>query len=154
MVVEKGQTTEVGTVTPGVAGDALTLQQTGGSGTLALQLVHGVEEVIYTAPSTVAVNMLDSVSYTITDQNNGAVAAESNTVPVAPTGDVIYVGAAGGSINVGNGNSAIDGRAGNETITAGNGADVVFGGTNDTITVGNGADTIFSGANSNIAAGN
>ena len=30
-VVEKGQTTEIGTVTPGLAGDALSLKQTGGS---------------------------------------------------------------------------------------------------------------------------
>jgi hypothetical protein len=131
LVVEKGQTTEVGTVTPGVAGDALTLQQTGGSGTLALQLVHGVEEVIYTAPSTVAVNMLDSVSYTITDQNNGAVAAGSNTVPVAPTGDVIYVGAAGGSINVGNGQ------------------DKIFAGANDLINLGRGNDTVAFGESPN-----
>jgi type VI protein secretion system component Hcp len=151
-VVEKGQTTEIGTVTPGLAGDTLSLRQTGGSGTLALQLVHGVEEVIYTAPSTIA-NILDTVSYTISDQYND-VATGSKTVPVAAVGDTIYVATAGGSINVGNGNSAIDGRGGNETITAGNGADVIFGGSNDTITVGNGADTIFSGANSNIAAGN
>ena len=32
-VVEKGQTTEIGTVTPGLAGDALSLKQTGGSRT-------------------------------------------------------------------------------------------------------------------------
>jgi hypothetical protein len=50
-VVEKGQTTEIGTVAPGLAGDMLTLKQTGGNGTLSLQLVNGVEEVIYTAPS-------------------------------------------------------------------------------------------------------
>jgi Ca2+-binding RTX toxin-like protein len=153
-VVEKGQTTEIGTVTPGLAGDTLTLQQTGGSGTLSLQLVGSVEEVIYTATSTIATNALDTVSYTITDQHKDTVATGSNTVPVAAAGDSIYVGTAGGSVSVGNGNSAIDGRAGNETITAGNGADVIFGGPNDTITVGNGADTIFSGANSNITAGN
>jgi hypothetical protein len=153
-VVENGQTTEVGTVTPGLAGDTLFLQQTGGNGTLALQLVSGVEEVIYTAPSTVAASILDTVTYTISDQHNDAIATGSSTVPFAPPGDTIYVGTAGGSLSVGNGNSAIDGRAGNETITAGNGADVIFGGPNDTIKAGNGTDTIYSGANSNIAAGN
>ena len=79
-VVEKGQTTEVGTVTPGLAGDTLTLQQTGGSGTLALQLVNGVEEAIYTAPSTIAASTLDTVSYTISDQHNGAMATGSASV--------------------------------------------------------------------------
>jgi probable HAF family extracellular repeat protein len=153
-VVENGQTTEIGTVTPGLTGDTLTLQQTSGSGTVALQLVNGVEEVIYTAPSSVTGSTLDAVSYTITDQYKDAVATGSNTVPVAPAGDTVYVGTRGGSISVGNGNSAIDGRAGNETITAGNGADVIFGGPNSTITAGNGADTIYSGANSNITAGN
>jgi ABC-type Na+ efflux pump permease subunit len=79
-VVEKGQTTEIGTVTPGLAGDTLTLQQTGGSGVLALQLVNGVEEVIYTAPSTIAVSTLDTVSYTISDQHNDAIATGSASV--------------------------------------------------------------------------
>jgi Ca2+-binding RTX toxin-like protein len=152
-VVENGQTTEIGIVTPGLAGDLLTLQQTSGNGTLALQLVSGVEEVIYTAPSTIA-SILDTVSYTISDQHMDAVATGSNTVPFAPAGDTIYVGTAGGSISVRNGNSAIDGRAGNETITVGNGADVIFGGPNDAITAGNGTDTIYSGANSSITAGN
>jgi Ca2+-binding RTX toxin-like protein len=151
-VVEKGQTTEVAAVTPGLAGDTLTLQQTGGSGKLALQLVSGVDEVIYTAPSAIA-NALDTVSYTIADQHNDAVATGSNTVPVAAAGDTIYVGTAGRSISVGNLNSAIDGRAGNERIAAGNGTDVIFGGPNDTITAGSGDDTIFSGANSSITAG-
>jgi Ca2+-binding RTX toxin-like protein len=152
-VVEKGQTTEIGTVTPGLPGDTLSLQQAGGSGTLALQLVNGVEEVIYTAPSQIAASTLDTVSYTITDQHKDAVAARSNTVPVAPAGDSIYVGTAGHSISVGSVNAAIDGRAGNETITAGNGTDVIFGGPNDTIKAGNGGDTIYSGANSSITAG-
>jgi autotransporter passenger strand-loop-strand repeat protein len=152
-VLENGQKTLVGTVTPGLAGDTLSLQQTGGSGTLALQLVTGVEEVIYTAPSTIAVSILDAISYKITDQHQDAVATGSNTVPIAPAGETTYVGTAGHTLTVGNSNSAIDGRAGNETITAGNGADVIFSGPKDTITAGNGADTIYSGANSNITAG-
>jgi hypothetical protein len=38
-VVEKGQSTEIGKVAPGLAGDTLTLKQTAGSGALAFQLV-------------------------------------------------------------------------------------------------------------------
>ena len=60
--VEKGQGTELGTVTPGLAGDTLTLKQTGGNGTLALQLVNGIEEVIYTAPSAITASTQDAVS--------------------------------------------------------------------------------------------
>jgi Ca2+-binding RTX toxin-like protein len=154
-VVEKGQTTVVGRVTPGLVGDTLTLVQApGSSGMLSLGPVSGgVQQVIYTPPSTIAANTPDTVSYTITDQHKDAVAVGSSTVPVAPAGDSIYVGTAGHSITVGNVNAAIDGRAGNETITAGNGTDVIFGGPNDTITAGNGDDTIYSGANSRITAG-
>ena len=79
-VVEMGQSTEIGTVAPGLAGDTLALQQTSGSGTLALQLVGGVEEVFYTAPATVAASALDAVTYTVTDQQNDAVASGSATV--------------------------------------------------------------------------
>jgi len=53
-VVEMGQSTEIGTVAPGLAGDMLTLTKTSGDGALSLQLVGGVEEVIYTAPAAVA----------------------------------------------------------------------------------------------------
>jgi hypothetical protein len=79
-VVEKSQTTEVGTVTPGLVGDTLTLKQTGGSGTLALKLVNGVEEVIYTAPSAIAASIVDAVSYTVSDQHNDAMAMGSADV--------------------------------------------------------------------------
>src|SRR6202021_1866980 len=47
-VVENGQTTIIGTVTAGLAGDVLTLTQTGGSGTLSLGAVGGgMQQVIY-----------------------------------------------------------------------------------------------------------
>ena len=153
-VVEKGQTTEVGTVTPGLAGDTLTLKQTGGGGALALQLVGGVEEVIYTAPATVAASTLDAVSYTVTDQHNDAVATGSSTIPVAGGTSSIIVGTAGHAVSAGNNNSVIDGRAGSETIRAGNGNDFVLGGPNDTIQVGNGSDEIIGGTGNSITAGN
>ena len=151
-VVETNQTTVIGTVTPGLASDTLTLKQTGGIGTLSLVTVSGVREVIYTAPS-VATGTQDTVSYTITDQYNDA-ATGSNTILVAPATDTIYVGTAGGAVNVGNGNSAVDGRAGNETINVGNGNDVVFAGANDTINLGNGQDSVIGGSNDTIQAGN
>ena len=152
-VVENGQTTEVGTVAPGLLGDTLTLLQTGGSGALALKLVNGVEEVIYTAPSSIAANKVDTVSYTISDQYNDVVTG-SSAVPVAGAGEPITDLTANESISVGNLNSAIDGRAGNDTISAGDGADLIIGGPNDKIRAGNGADTITSGPNSVIGAGN
>jgi hypothetical protein len=152
-VVENGQTTEIGAAASGLAADRLTLQQTGGNGALALQLVNGVEEVIYTAPTSVTAGTLDTVTYTIADQYNDKVTG-SNTIPVGPAGYTIYVGTAGDSITVGNGNSVIDGRAGNETISAGNGNDVVFAGTNDTIRLGNGNDTVLGGSGDTIQAGN
>jgi Ca2+-binding RTX toxin-like protein len=153
-VVEKGQSTEIGKVAPGLAGDTLTLKQTAGSGALAFQLVNGVEEVIYTAPATVAASMLDAVSYTVTDQHNDAVATGSSTIPVAGGTSSIIVGTAGHAVSAGNNNSVIDGRAGNETIQVGNGTDVVFAGPNDTIQAGNGNDVVLGGSSDKISLGN
>lgn len=152
-VVENGQTTEIGTVAPGLAGDTLTLEQTGGSGTVSLQLVNGVEEIIYTAPATITAGMLDAVSYTVMDEYNDVVTG-SSTVPVAPANDTNYVGTAGGTLSVGNGNDAIDGRTGHEHILAGNGADIVFAGPSDVIIIGNGNDTVLGGAGDTVVAGN
>ena len=69
-VVEQGQTTVIGTVTPGLAGDSLSLAQTSGTGTLALGAVQadGTRQVIYTAPATIAATAADAVGYTVTDQ--------------------------------------------------------------------------------------
>ena len=69
-VVEKSQTTEIATATPGFVGDSLTLHQMTGVGTLSLQLVGGVEEVIYTAPANITTSGTDTVTYTITDADN------------------------------------------------------------------------------------
>jgi Ca2+-binding RTX toxin-like protein len=152
-VVEKGQSTEIGTVAAGLAGDMLTLKQTGGGGALALKLVGSVEEVIYTAPVTVAASTLDAVSYTVTDQLGGT-ATGSSTIPVASGTSSIIVGTAGHAVSAGNNNSVIDGRAGNETIQAGNGTDVVFAGPNDTIQAGNGNNVVLGGSSDKISLGN
>jgi CRISPR-associated endonuclease Cas1 len=153
-VLEQNHSEEIGTIAPGLVGDTLTLNKTSGSGALSLQVVGGVEEVIYTSPAIIASSALDAVTYTVTDQHNDAAATGSSTVPLASGNGAIVVGTAGGAVNVGNGNSAIDGRSGNETINAGNGADAVFAGTNDQITLGNGSDTIFGGSDDTIQTGN
>ena len=153
-VLEQNHSEEIGTVAPGLVGDTLTLNKITGSGALSLQLVGGVEEVIYTAPAIITTSILDAVTYTVSDQHSDASAAGSSTVPLASGNGAIVVGTAGGAVNVGNGNGAIDGRTGNETINAGNGADAVFAGTNDQIIVGNGSDTIFGGSDDTIQTGN
>jgi Ca2+-binding RTX toxin-like protein len=78
-VVEKNQTTVIGIVTPGLPGDTLTLVQTGGTpGTLSLDPSTG--NVIYTAPSSIPLSVVDDVSYTVSDQHNDAVATGSADV--------------------------------------------------------------------------
>ena len=64
----------------GEPGDTLTLTQTGGSGTLSLQQVSGVNEVIYTQPASIVASTTDAVSCTVRDQHNDAVASGSATV--------------------------------------------------------------------------
>ncbi len=71
--VERGQSRVLGIVTPGKAGDTFALTQTGAiAGTLALAVVGGVTEVVYTAPSSIARSGADLVNYTVTDQNGGS----------------------------------------------------------------------------------
>jgi hypothetical protein len=81
-VVEKGQSIEIGTVAPGLPGDTLSLTQIGSTagGTVSLQLVNGIEEVIYTAPASIATSSTDALSYQITDQHNDAIATGSASV--------------------------------------------------------------------------
>ena len=79
--VEKGQSLVLGIVTPGTAGDAFALTQTGAiAGTLALAVVGGVTEVVYTAPSAIARSGADLVNYTVTDQNGGSATSASTYV--------------------------------------------------------------------------
>ncbi len=82
VTVEHNQTTILGTVTAGIAGDTLTLSQTTGSlGTVSLAaVVDGAQQILYTAPSDVSASGPDAVSYSITDQHDGAVASGSATV--------------------------------------------------------------------------
>lgn len=69
--VEAGQTTAIGVVRPGLAGDSLNLIQTGGTGVLSLGAMQadGSQAVIYTAPASIAASALNAVSYTVTDQH-------------------------------------------------------------------------------------
>jgi hypothetical protein len=78
--IEQGETTDIGTVTPLAPGETLTLDQTSGEGRLSLQLIDGVETVVYTAPATFSDSQTDTVSYTVTDQNNTIVSQGTTTV--------------------------------------------------------------------------
>ncbi len=152
-VVEQGQSTEIGSVAAGLAGDPLIIRQTGGAGVVSLQLVGGVEEVIYTAPTTVAASGFNMVSYAVSDAHHDATSRGSSSIPVASGSGALIVGTAGGAVNAGAGNSVIDGRAGNETIQGGGGQDVVFAGAKDTVTLLNGNDAIFGTSYDTIRAG-
>jgi beta-mannanase len=79
-------TTAVATTTPGTAGDTLTVTESSSTfgGTLKLQSINGVEEVIYTAPPTIAANETDKVAYTVNDTTNGTSTAGSTSVTLTP----------------------------------------------------------------------
>jgi hypothetical protein len=73
-VVEKGQSTIVGTVNPGAPGDTLTVAQTSGvDGTINLVTVGGVVDVVYTVASSVASTATDRAGYTVTDEHGGSI---------------------------------------------------------------------------------
>ncbi len=67
--------------------------------------------------------------------------------------DANYVEAAQAILTLGDSNSVIGARAGHVTINAGNGADLVLGGTSDAISLGNGNDTVTAATNSNVGLG-
>ncbi len=78
--VEKSQTAVIGTVTPAVAGDTLTLVETEGAGTLSLGTpqANGTQQVIYTAPASIPASAVDTVNYSVTE--NGASVTSSASV--------------------------------------------------------------------------
>ena len=67
--LEKGQAVDVATVTPGLPGDTLTVETTQGAGIVSLGPVQpdGSQELIYTAPASIANSVEDSPHYVITD---------------------------------------------------------------------------------------
>ncbi len=67
------QTILLATVSPGYAGDALSLTQTGETDGGTVTLVG--DEVIYTAPLDVHVGVSDQVAYTIREQTGGTISA-------------------------------------------------------------------------------
>lgn len=83
--VQPGQTTVIGTATPGLPGDTLTLKETAGTGTLSLGAVQadGTQQVIYTAPAKTAKSSTDQVAYTVADQHNDAIASATANVSLA-----------------------------------------------------------------------
>jgi hypothetical protein len=84
-IAEKGQTISIGLVAPGVTGDDLEVAQTAPStlrGTLSLGKVlpDGTQQVLYTAPETIASSVEDGVGFTVTDQNDDAYASAAVVV--------------------------------------------------------------------------
>ena len=157
-VLEKGQTTVIGTVTPGLPGDTITLSQAPGSlGTISLGSVlgNGTQQVIYTAPTNVQANSVDAVSYTVADQHHDAVASGTASVQLdADTTKVYLQGffntvsapatAPNGTTTTGSpitgpifGNATINGTGAGQTITA--------YGYNNTIKANGGNDVIYAG---------
>jgi hypothetical protein len=83
VVDEKTRTTIIAMVTPGLAGDTLTLAQAPGSlGTLSLGTAqaNGNQPVIYTAPAKVSMSAVDKVTYTVADQHNDVVVSGTASV--------------------------------------------------------------------------
>jgi len=77
--VEKGETEVLGVVSPGFAGDTLTLTETSGTGTVSLGPVQsdGSQQVIYTAPASIPVSTTDTVDFLITESDGISVDIES-----------------------------------------------------------------------------
>lgn len=83
--VEASQSVIVGTVSPGVAGDSLSLIQTGGFGTVSLSSVqNGVQNILYTAPKSVPTSAQDQISYIIREAEQGTQTAGSSIVTLDP----------------------------------------------------------------------
>jgi hypothetical protein len=77
--VVKGQSTVIGTATPGLAGDTLHVTQTGSSqGSVSLV----GNQVVYTAAANVSASGTDGVSYIIADQHNNATVSGTASVKV------------------------------------------------------------------------
>jgi hypothetical protein len=98
--ISQSQTTVIGTVTPGRAGDILTLTETDTTkgGTLALTLVGGSEQIVYKAPLSVSSAGTDTVNYSVKDQHNGVVATATASIslqapPAQPLADLTAVSA-------------------------------------------------------------
>ena len=153
VAVEQGQATVVGTVTPGLTGDALTLVQSPGSlGTLALGAVQGdgTQQVVYTAPASVAASGADPVGYTVTDQHNDVVSSGSATVTLDAGPSVSAVSAAaeqGQTVAIGVSTPGLPGDTLTLTQTSGSQGVVSLGAVQD-----DGTQQILYTAPANIAA--
>jgi hypothetical protein len=145
---QAGQSTEIATVTRGLPGDTLSLNQTGsvGGGTVSLKLVNGNYEVIFTAPAKL---QSSPITYSITDQHNDAVAngtafiggntnqsvtATGDTAVILGNGnDSVTLGGTANAVFLGNGNDTVTTSIGGNTISLGTGNDTVSGGADDVI---------------------
>ncbi len=135
----QGQSVVIGTVTAGLSADTLTVQQASGSvGTVSLgAAANGVQQVIYTAPASVAASGTDTVSYTVKDQHNDAAASATSTIHLQSALSVVSVSAAPGTGDLDPGK--------NVTITVVFSEAAYVQGAPPALSLDNGATAIFSG---------
>ena len=81
--IEKGQTIQIGSVAPGILGDALTVTSTAAGGTVSIDstLVAGSYKVLYTAlPAVTAPSHADAFTFTVKDQYNDVAPSQAASV--------------------------------------------------------------------------
>lgn len=80
--LEAGQAEVIGTAAPGLPGQTLTLQQTGGSGTVSLGPVQadGTSQILVAAPSHLLASTTTALTYILTDSQSGATTQGSANV--------------------------------------------------------------------------
>ncbi|MBV9249939.1 MAG: hypothetical protein JO227_11925, partial [Acetobacteraceae bacterium] len=147
--IEAGQTTVIGVVKP-LAGDTLSLTQTGGTGVLSLGAVQpdGSQAVIYTAPASLASSALDAVGYTVTNQHNAAVASGSASVQLDAGDQFVWIGSGSGDWNTPANWKDITTGANPASVVAGAADNVIFNSSTQAITgTGDSASLTFSGDN-------
>jgi VCBS repeat-containing protein len=96
----------------------------------------------------------DSFTYTVSN-GHGSTAQSSLTVALVeddhPKNDLI--GMPGQTLTGGNGPQILDASLGNQTVNAGNGSDVLIGGSHDVLNGGNGPDILIAAANDILNGG-
>jgi Ca2+-binding RTX toxin-like protein len=142
------------------------------NGTVSLQLVNGVDEVIYTAPSNLKTGSPTvKVTYTVTDQHNRVVALGTafvggntnqsltvngdTTVILGGGSDTVALSGTSNAVLLGNGKDKVTVTGAGNTISLGSGNDtVVLNGTSNAVSLGNGNDIVtVSGGGNTISLG-
>ncbi len=86
-VIERGQSIVIGTVTPDLPNDTLTVTPTSTTrGTIGIVAAGDADQVVYTAPGLIASSETDDAGYTVTDEHGGSVTgAAAITLDSGPT---------------------------------------------------------------------